>query len=56
MSVKLPCNGNVAVWVEAVDKFICLIAQVGLCGEIGWSTTFLQGPGMSGLGCRVSVG
>ena len=52
VSVKLACNGNVAVWVEAIDKFICLVAQVGLCREIGWGA-FLP---RSGLRCHVSIG
>ena len=35
MSVEFAGDGNIAVCVEAFYEFFALVAEVGLCGEVG---------------------
>lgn len=43
MSVELVGEGDVAVAVEAVREFLCLVAEVGLGGEVGVSAVKCDG-------------
>lgn len=43
MGVELVGEGNVAVAVEAVGEFLCLVAEVGLGGEVGVSAVKCDG-------------
>jgi len=43
VGVELASDGNVAVRVEAVDKFVSLVAEIALCGEVSWRSSLPGG-------------
>lgn len=47
VGVEFAGDGDVAVCVEPADEFVCLIAEVGLGGKVGWAGTF---DGAEGVG------
>ncbi len=47
--VELPRHGDVAVAIEPLDKLLALVAQIGLCREVGRPVRYCLAPSQSPL-------